>query len=50
MENAGYLLAAYTIIWAVVFGYIFFMQRKQKKLQRQIDLLREDKEKKFQPE
>jgi len=40
MENLGYLFAAYTIIWAVVFGYIFFMQRKQKKLQRQIDLLR----------
>ncbi len=41
MENAGYLLAAYTVIWAVVFGYILFMQRKQRKLRRQIDLLRE---------
>ncbi|HEY98651.1 MAG TPA: CcmD family protein [Dehalococcoidia bacterium] len=45
MENAGYLLAAYTVIWAVVFGYVFYMQRKQKKLQRQIDLLREREEK-----
>jgi len=50
MENAGYLLAAYTVIWAVVFGYILFMQRKQKKLQRQIDLLRESKEKNLPPE
>ena len=41
MENLGYLLAAYTIIWAVVFGYIFFMQRKQRKLQQQIDMWRE---------
>ena len=37
MENLGYLLAAYTIIWAVVFGYILFMQRKQRRLQRQIE-------------
>lgn len=40
MENLGYLFAAYTIIWAVVFGYVLFMHRKQKKLQQQIDLLR----------
>ena len=39
MENAGYLLAAYTIIWAVVFGYVVFMQHKQGRLQRQIDRL-----------
>ena len=39
MENLGYLFAAYTVIWAVVFGYVLFMQRKQRKLQRQIDLL-----------
>ena len=39
MENLGYLFAAYTVIWIVVFGYIFFMQRKQKKLQQQIHLL-----------
>jgi CcmD family protein len=39
MENLGYLLAAYSIIWAVVFGYILFLRRKQRRLQRQIDLL-----------
>ena len=41
MDNMGYLFAAYTVIWAVVFGYIFFMQRKQKKLERQIDAWRD---------
>jgi len=41
MENAGYLLAAFIVIWVVVFGYVGFMQRKQRKLQRQLDLLRE---------
>jgi CcmD family protein len=41
MDDLGYLFAAYTAIWLVVFGYILFMQRKQKKLQQQLDLLRE---------
>lgn len=41
MENMGYLFAAYTTIWAVVFGYVVFMQRKQRRLQRNMDLLRE---------
>ena len=45
MENLGYLLAAYTVIWAVVFGYILFMQRKQRRLQRQIDMWQESADK-----
>jgi CcmD family protein len=45
MENMGYLLAAYTVIWAIVFGYALFMQRKQRSLQRQIDLLQESVDK-----
>jgi len=45
MENAGYLFTAYTIIWAVVFGYVVFMQRKQRQLQRQIDLLQKSLDK-----
>jgi len=45
MENIGYLLAAYTVIWAVVFGYVLFMQRKQRRLQRQIDLLQKSVDK-----
>jgi CcmD family protein len=39
MENLGYLLAAYTVIWAVVFGYLLYLQGKQRKLQRQLDSL-----------
>ena len=41
MENLGFLFAAYTVIWVIVFGYVFFMQRKQRRLQRQIDMLQE---------
>ncbi len=45
MENLGYLFAAYTAIWAVVFVYILFMQRKQRRLQRQIDMLQDSLDK-----
>jgi len=41
MENLGYLLAAFAVIWAVVFGYVLVMQRKQRQLQRQITLFQE---------
>ncbi|MBA7663959.1 hypothetical protein ES703_72007 [subsurface metagenome] len=45
MENLGYLLAAYTIIWAVVFGYVFYLYRKQRRLQREIRVLKESADK-----
>jgi len=40
MENMSFLFAAYTIIWVVVFGYVFYIYRKQRKLQKEIDLLK----------
>ena len=41
MENAGYLFAAYAIVWAVLFGYILLLLGRQKKLQREISSLKE---------
>ncbi len=41
MENAGYLFAAYTVIWAVVFGYVLSLFYKQRRLRQEIDALRE---------
>lgn len=41
MENAGYLFAAYTIIWAFIFGYVFFLIRRQAHLKRQLNSLQE---------
>ncbi len=41
MENAGYLLAAFTIAWLALFGYIFALSRRQQHLRRDIDLLKE---------
>ena len=43
MENIWFLFAAYTLIWAIVFGYILFMRQKQKRLQGQIKLLKESR-------
>lgn len=41
MENAGYLFAAFAIVWAVVFGYILLLLNRQGKLQRELDSLKE---------
>ena len=40
MENMNFLLTVYSIVWAAVFGYVFFMQRKQRRLERDIDSLK----------
>jgi CcmD family protein len=41
MENAFFLLAAYSIVWLAVFGYIYYLHRKQQKLWQKIDVLEE---------
>jgi len=40
MQNAGYLFAAFTVVWAVLFGYVLFLLNKQKKLQEEINSLK----------
>ncbi len=41
MENAGYLFAAFTIVWAVVFGYVLSLFNRQRGLRREIESLKE---------
>ncbi len=41
MENAGYLLAAFAIAWALVFGYVLLLFNRQRRLRREIDSLKE---------
>ncbi len=41
MENASYLFAAYSIAWAVVFGYVLSLLGRQRRLRREIDSLKE---------
>ena len=40
-ENISYLFAAFAIVWVVLFGYIFILSQRQKKLRREIELLKE---------
>jgi CcmD family protein len=39
MENFGYLFAAYTIIFAVIFLYVMFIWRRQRRLEREVAAL-----------
>ncbi len=39
MEDLEYLVAAYTIIWIAISGYVLRLGRKQSKLQSEIDAL-----------
>ena len=41
MENAGYMFAAFTIIWALLFGYVLTMRHRQRNLQREISSLKQ---------
>ena len=41
MENAGYLYAAFGIIWAGVFGYVLSLVLKQRRLHRELEALKE---------
>ena len=50
MQNAGFLYAAFTIIWALVFGYVLFLVRRQSALRREIELLKESAKKNAQKE
>jgi len=36
MDNFGYLFAAYTIIFAVIFLYVVFMWRRQARLETEL--------------
>ena len=37
----GYLFGAYFVLWAITFGYIFSLGARQKRLQRDLERLRE---------
>ena len=40
MENGEYLFAAFAIVWAVLFGYVFFLFNRQKGLQKEVESLK----------
>ncbi len=42
MANLGFLLAAFIIVWLVLFGYVWFIARRQVRLNREIAVLRDE--------
>jgi CcmD family protein len=40
-NNFWYLFAAYSIIWLLVFGYVFTLLRREKAVRREIAALKE---------
>jgi CcmD family protein len=41
MENAGYIFAAFAIIWIVLFVYVFILTNRQKQLIRELESVKE---------
>lgn len=46
MEKASYMLTAFAVAWALVFGYVLLLLNRQSKLQQQINSLKEALKKK----
>jgi len=42
LENITFLLAAFIIVWLVLFGYVWFIASRQVRLSREIAVLREE--------
>lgn len=40
----AYLFAAFLILWAVTFGYIFSIGARQKRLQQELEALQEEEQ------
>ena len=41
MQNAGFLVAAFIVVWVLLFGYVLYLSNKQKNLQKEIETLKE---------
>jgi CcmD family protein len=41
MENAGYLFAAFAVIWVAVFVYVLVLFNRQRRILREINSLKE---------
>lgn len=41
MENAGFLFAAFAIVWILLFGFVLMLYNRQRKLREEINALGE---------
>lgn len=37
----AYMLAAYSVAWVVIFGYLFLIGKRQNKLNKEIEFIKE---------
>ncbi len=44
MENLSYLFAGYAVVWLLLFGYLFSITRRQKQIEKEIQMLKDLKE------
>lgn len=42
MDNAGYIFAAFSIVWAALFAYVLVIIIREGKLRREIEALKEE--------
>jgi CcmD family protein len=40
MDNWEYLVAAYSVVWIAIFGYVLVLHRRQNRLWREIESLK----------
>jgi CcmD family protein len=38
----GFVIAAYAVVWLLIFGYIYSLNRRQTKLRREVDALKQE--------
>jgi CcmD family protein len=40
MENAGYIFAAFAIVWIAILAYLMVLSNRQRRLEREIESLK----------
>lgn len=46
MSNLGFLFAGFVVVWVLLAGYMFSLSARQKRLSREIDMLKQLQSKK----
>lgn len=39
--NYQFMYAAYSVAWIIIFGYLFILDKKQKKLKKEMEFLKQ---------
>jgi len=39
VDNLGYLLAAFVVIWAILLGYLFILDGRMKRMKKDVEIV-----------